>query len=113
MVNNLLKFVFSSGAEYVYLSDQKKITAYDENKINETITDMNFSFSSVHLLGGIRFGESNDCFFDSFGKVKNSKFENLHVNDSSLVTENLLKNPQGTIMSIAQRNIKNFIRKNI
>ena len=53
-------------------------------------------------------GEKKDCITDSFGKVK--EYDNLYVNDSSLINNKLLKNPQGAVMAIACRNIKNFIR---
>jgi choline dehydrogenase-like flavoprotein len=55
-------------------------------------------------------GEGKNCIADSYGKIKD--YKNLFVNDSSLINTNLLKNPQGTIMSIAYRNIDNFIKNN-
>ena len=69
------------------------------------------SFSAVHLLGGINFGEKKGNLFDSFGEYKIDKYKNLFINDSSLISENLLKNPQGAIMSLAKRNIDHFIRE--
>ena len=53
-------------------------------------------------------GEGKNCIADSFGKVGN--VDNLYVNDSSLINTNLLKNPQGTIMSIALRNVDHFLK---
>ena len=44
--------------------------------------------------------------------VKLINIEHLFINDSSLISENLLKNPQGAIMSIAKRNINHFIKEN-
>ena len=69
-----------------------------------------FQLSSVHVLGGVTMGEGKNCIADSYGKIKD--YKNLFVNDSSLINTNLLKNPQGTIMSIAYRNIDNFIKNN-
>ena len=80
-----------------------------ENIDNYLINDfknIKLSLSSVHILGGVTSGESKTTIADSFGKVKNC--ENLYVNDSSLINVDLLKNPQGTIMTIAYRNIENF-----
>ena len=48
--------------------------------------------------------------FDSFGECKIINLK-LFVNDSSLISENLLKNPQRAIMSLAQRNIDHFIKE--
>ena len=67
----------------------------------------NFQLSSVHILGGVTMGERADCVADSYGKIRN--YEGLYVNDSSLINTKLLKNPQGTIMIIAYRNINNFL----
>ena len=47
-------------------------------------------------------------YTDSYGKVK--EFDNLYVNDSSLINNKLLKNPQGVVMAVACRNIENFIK---
>ena len=63
------------------------------------------------MLGGIKFGESHDSMFNSYGKCKLNKMGDLYVNDSSLITESLLKNPQGTIMSIADQNVGTIIKK--
>jgi len=52
-------------------------------------------------------GEKSECVADSYGKIKN--YTGLYVNDSSLINTELLKNPQGTIMVIAYRNINNFL----
>ena len=54
-------------------------------------------------------GENDKCVANSFGEVKN--YKNLYVNDSSLINTPLLKNPQGTIMAIAYRNIEEFLTK--
>ena len=65
----------------------------------------------MHLLGGLSFGSYKDCSLDINGKIKNIN-SNIYVNDSSLITENLLKNPQGAILTIAKNNIDNFISMN-
>ena len=36
--------------------------------------------------------------------------ENIYINDSSLISNDLLKNPQGTIMSICKTNINNILK---
>ena len=66
------------------------------------------------MLGGCPFGEDkNKTVADSYGKVHFQK--NLYINDGSLICEDLVKNPQGIIMSLAYRNILNFLKneKNI
>ena len=109
---NLSKFIFSTGAKKIIpiMKNSKELSI---NNYNDIVKKKNFfddlNISSVHILGGITMGEKYDCSADSFGKIKN--YENLYVNDSSLINHSLLKNPQGTIMTIALRNIRNFLKK--
>ena len=111
---NLIKFAFKSGAEYIYILDESKtrLENFDEAKIKNILENIKLSFSAVHLLGGINFGEKKENLFDSYGECKIDKYKNLFINDSSLISENLLKNPQGAIMSIAKRNINHYIKEN-
>ncbi len=108
----LSKILFSGGAIKIYLTttDGTKILKIDDYKlkISNIMRLGSLKFSSVHILGGISAGEEKDCLADSYGKIKN--YNNLYVNDSSLISENLLRNPQGSIMLIAKRNIEQFIK---
>ena len=107
----ICKAMFSSGAKEIYLPFKNNfvLTNNNYNKLIDTINNINkVNFSAVHILGGVRFGESQICEADSFGKIKN--YSNLYVNDSSLINFPLLKNPQGTVMIIAYRNILNFLK---
>ena len=108
---NLCKLLFSGGAEEIYLLG-KKIRKINKDNYESIIKlsfkkISDFKFSSVHILGGVTSGEKTNTITDSFGKVKGQK--NLYINDSSLINNKLLKNPQGLIMSIAKNNIDNFI----
>lgn len=102
--------LFNSGAKKIYFLGKKIIEINSPN--DEYLSHLNhfkdFKISSVHLMGGVKSGESNECLVDSFGKLK--KYENLFINDSSLINHKLLKNPQGTVMAISLRNINNFLR---
>jgi choline dehydrogenase-like flavoprotein len=58
---------------------------------------------SVHLAGTCPMGEARGvCAADSHGKLHG--YDNIHVNDSSLLPEAPGVNPQGTVMAIARRN---------
>lgn len=107
---NLIKLTSKLDIESIIpIANESKIIN-KENIDNYLINDfknIKLSLSSVHILGGVTSGESKTTITDSFGKVKNC--ENLYVNDSSLINVDLLKNPQGTIMTIAYRNIENFL----
>ncbi len=109
---NLCKVLFEGGGRkiillkkgYPHLNKNNFITIINSiKKIND------LKFSSVHILGGVSMGESKNALSNSYGKLK--LLENIFVNDSSLINTNLLKNPQGIVMTIALRNIRKFFEK--
>tara|TARA_B100000886_G_C20426858_1_gene494598 strand:- start:8640 stop:10409 length:1770 start_codon:yes stop_codon:yes gene_type:complete len=110
-LEKLCKLLFDSGCEYIYplIQNSKKLNNQSYIGFIESIKDLKkINLSSVHILGGAPMGEQKFCLTDSYGKVKG--YNNLYINDSSLICTKLLKNPQGTVMAIALRNIENFIR---
>jgi choline dehydrogenase-like flavoprotein len=63
---------------------------------------------SVHLTSTVRIGERRDkTGADSFGRVWG--FQNLRVNDASLLPDAPGVNPQAAIMAIAARNCDQFL----
>ncbi len=68
------------------------------------------SLSTVHAFSSCPMGENPDfCATDSFGRVRG--FDNLHINDASLLPDSPGVNPQGTIMAIALRNAERFAER--
>ena len=110
-VENLLKFIFFTGADYIYLGDEKstKILPDQVKDITSIIQNLKFKVSAVHLLGGLSMGNDKNDPLDLYGKLKESNY-GIYVNDSSLLTNHLLKNPQSTVMQVANINTKNFIK---
>ena len=110
-INTLCKILFDGGAKKIYILNKyfNELTpeSYETiiKKYIKKVDDL--KYSSVHILGGIRSGEKNNCIVDSYGKVKN--YENLFIYDSSLINHKLLKNPQGAIMAISKRNVDKFL----
>ena len=65
------------------------------------------SLTTVHAFSSCPLGERRDrCAADSFGKLHG--FDNVYVNDASMVPDSPGVNPQGTIMSLARRNALRF-----
>jgi choline dehydrogenase-like flavoprotein len=65
--------------------------------------------TTVHVFSTCPMGENPDlCATDSFGRV--TGFENLHVNDASLIPDSPGVNPQATTMAIALRNVEHFLQ---
>lgn len=106
-----MKVLFNGGVKRIFLAKSKGIDELNLINYTDKILKINnlkeLKFSAVHIFGGVKSGENQDCIVNSFGK--SLKYENLYINDSSLINENLLKNPQGTIMFTAKRNIEKFI----
>ena len=113
-LEKLFRLLIDADCDYIYPISKKtqKLTKLNyKNYIDKIklVTDLNYS--TVHILGGIPMGENKDiCTVDSYGKLFG--FENFYINDSSLICNKLLKNPQGTVMAIALRNITNFLKYN-
>lgn len=65
------------------------------------------SLTTVHAFSSCPIGERRDrCAADSFGKVHG--YDNLYVNDASMIPDSPGVNPQGTIMTLARRNALHF-----
>ena len=112
-INILCDTLYKGGAKKIYLITNSGLTDLQEvnyqEKINKIKKINEIKFSSVHILGGVKSGENQICEFDSWGEYKNSS--GLYVYDSSLINHKLLKNPQGSVMSISNRNISKFLKK--
>jgi choline dehydrogenase-like flavoprotein len=75
--------------------------------LDERLSRSAMSLTTVHAFSSCPAGERADrCTVDSFGKVRS--FENLYVNDASMLPDSPGINPQGTIMALARRNAIHF-----
>lgn len=64
--------------------------------------------TTIHLFSSCPMGEDrNQCAVDSYGKLFD--FDNIYLNDASILPECPGVNPQATIMALARRNVKNFL----
>tara|TARA_B100001741_G_C16530907_1_gene589495 strand:- start:1043 stop:1939 length:897 start_codon:yes stop_codon:yes gene_type:complete len=110
-IENLIKFIFKSGAKYIYLNDKEvtKINDYDYLRSEKFLNKIKLSLSSVHLLGGMNMLDNKVFEEKMYGKLKNKNI-NVFINDSTLLNEKLLKNPQGAIMAISKANITHNLK---
>jgi choline dehydrogenase-like flavoprotein len=75
--------------------------------LDERLPRAGLSLTTVHAFSTCPIGERQDrCAADSFGKV--FRWENLHVNDASMLPDSPGVNPQGTVMALARRNALRF-----
>jgi choline dehydrogenase-like flavoprotein len=62
----------------------------------------------VHAFSSCPIGERADrCAADSYGRVHG--WNNLHINDASMLPDSPGVNPQGSVMAFARRNARHFI----
>ncbi len=75
--------------------------------LDELIPRSAASLTTVHAFSSCPIGERLErTAADSFGKVH--RFDNLFVNDASMLPDSPGVNPQGTIMALARRNAHRF-----
>jgi choline dehydrogenase-like flavoprotein len=74
----------------------------------DALTRNRANLMTVHLTSTVRIGEDRSrTGADSFGRVWG--FDNLRVNDASLLPEAPGVNPQGPIMAVVARNSDHFL----
>jgi choline dehydrogenase-like flavoprotein len=75
--------------------------------LDERLARSALCLTTVHAFSSCPIGERRDrCAADSFGKVHG--YQNLYVNDASMLPDSPGVNPQGTVMALARRNALHF-----
>ncbi len=76
--------------------------------LDERLPANALALTTVHAFSSCPIGERDDrCAADSFGRVR--RFENLYINDASMLPDSPGVNPQGSIMALARRNAQHFL----
>jgi choline dehydrogenase-like flavoprotein len=67
------------------------------------------NITTIHLFSSCPMGEdTRRCAVNSYGKLHG--FENIYLNDASILPGAPGVNPQGTIMALARRNVDQFLQ---
>lgn len=113
-LEKLCKLLIDANCEYIYPIAKKtqKLNKFNYKNYIDNITNItDLNYSTVHILGGVPMGENKEiCTVNSYGELYG--FKNFYINDSSLICNKLLKNPQGTVMAVSLRNVTNFLKNN-
>ena len=111
-LRRLCELLFAAGARELYPC----ITGGARLQSSDDITDLpaqlkrSARLMTVHLFSSCPMGENRRrCAADSFGRLHD--YENLYVNDASLLCTAPGVNPQGTIMALARRNALAYLQK--
>ncbi len=112
-LRKLAEILFAAGATALHPSLAKgpKLNCRGcLSKLPAILADGQANLMTIHLFSSCPMGEDRQqCATDSFGRVHS--FENLFVNDASLLCTAPGVNPQGSIMALARRNTLKFLGK--
>ncbi|MEJ7601678.1 MAG: GMC family oxidoreductase [Kofleriaceae bacterium] len=108
----LAAMLLAAGAEEVMPSVQgmPPITSQREaiRWLDERLPRKSLGLTTVHAFSSCPIGEREDrCAADSYGRVRG--WDNLHVNDASILPDSPGVNPQGSVMAFARRNALHFL----
>ncbi|MBZ0189886.1 MAG: GMC family oxidoreductase N-terminal domain-containing protein, partial [Candidatus Obscuribacterales bacterium] len=111
-LSRLSTLLLQAGAKAVYPCVQglAKIESELEGVkwLDEDLPKSRLSLTTVHAFSTCPMGERKDrCAIDSYGRVHG--YENLYINDASMLPDSPGINPQGTIMAVARRNAQHFV----
>ena len=107
----LATLLLAAGATQVHPTVQGLPTIRKEVEairwLDERLPRSALSLTTVHAFSSCPIGERRDrCAADSFGKVH--RYQNLYVNDASMLPDSPGVNPQGSVMALARRNAVHF-----
>jgi len=112
-LRKLAEILFAAGAVALYpgLDHGPELRSRDElGKWPEILPSGRARLMTVHLFSSCPMGEDKQrCAADSFGRVHG--FDDLFINDASLLCTAPGVNPQGTIMALARRNALHFLNR--
>lgn len=107
----LAEVLLSSGAEELIFpmkgyESVKRLSQLAPLK-SSGLPDAGAPITSIHLFSSCPMGEDkNKCAVNSYGKLHG--YENIYLNDASILPDCPGVNPQATLMAIARRNVKQF-----
>lgn len=108
----LSELLLAAGAEELFPSVQGLASIRTERDavrwLDERLPRSSLSLTTVHAFSSCPIGERADrCAADSYGKV--GRWDNLYVNDASMLPDSPGVNPQGSVMAFARRNVRHFL----
>ena len=110
----LSEILFKAGAKHNFLVAQETLKYENYGEVEAYLTPQKLKkldLMTIHLMGGNAFSKDGQGVCDEFGRVIG--YENLFVQDASLIPTSLGVNPQGTIMALVTRNMEKFVNEAI
>lgn len=111
-LEHLCDCLFAAGARALYpaVAQGQVLHCMDEARaLVRRLEARDIQPMTIHLMGSCPMGEDpTTSAVDSFGRVHGQ--EHLYVNDASILPSALGVNPQGTVLAVAMRNIRHFLK---
>lgn len=105
------QMAFAAGAQEIYspINGAPSMKHPDElSWMREGLPHDKINVSTIHLFSSCPMGEDpRRCAVDSHGRVHG--YENIFLNDASILPLSPAVNPQGTVMAVARRNATRFL----
>ena len=108
-INRVSNFFLENDAEKIFFPIEGSTgicNLKDSNEISENLNVKKLHLVSVHGMSSLRSGKEENCHTTYSGKLKN--YENIFVNDASILPGNTGESPQASIMVMVKNNIKNL-----
>jgi choline dehydrogenase-like flavoprotein len=108
----LSMLLLAAGATEVYPTVKKVGPIRSDREairwLDERLSPGSLSLTTVHAFSSCPIGERADrCAADSYGRVQ--RWDNLYVNDASMLPDSPGVNPQGSVMAFSRRNARHFL----
>lgn len=107
--NRLSKFFLDYGIEQMYFPIEGSKSIQNQSYSKDLISNFKtkkLHLVSVHGMGSLRSGAEDNVHTDYHGKLKN--FNNIFINDASILPGNTGESPQASVMAMVKNNIKNI-----
>ena len=108
-INRISEFFLENDAEKIFYPIEGSVgidNLEDSNRISENLNVKKLHLVSVHGMSSLRSGREENCHTTYTGKLKN--YENIFINDASILPGNTGESPQASIMVMVKNNIKNL-----
>ena len=108
-INRVSNFFLENDAEKIFYPIEGSTgicNLKDSNEISENLNVKKLHLVSVHGMSSLRSGKEENCHTTYSGKLKN--YENIFINDASILPGNTGESPQASIMVMVKNNIKNL-----
>ena len=108
-INRVSNFFLENEAEKIFYPIEGSTgirNLKESNEVSENLNVKKLHLVSVHGMSSLRSGKEENCHTNYSGKLKN--YENIFINDASILPGNTGESPQASIMVMVKNNIKNL-----